>query len=143
MKIDRRKIAIRCGYDEPECKALADRLAAIEDNETLMEEISKIRVWTYGKCELGLWADILDRFDSILEEAVKLDPDSKWTLALDSLNGRHLVSYVIKTLEFTGHLIEHSIYRYMYGSLDHVMKLFNSSNMDVVLSVLGLFYTFR
>uniref|UniRef100_A0A5K3F3P8 HECT-type E3 ubiquitin transferase n=1 Tax=Mesocestoides corti TaxID=53468 RepID=A0A5K3F3P8_MESCO len=139
MKIDRRKIGNRCGYDQNECMLLAKRLGECPDGEFL-EELRKIKVWNYGKCELGLWADILDRLDAILEDVTT--KVGAWTLKVDVPGNEHLVKDVVTVLEFTGHLIEHSIYRCLYGSWDHILALFASSNMDILLAVLGLAYNF-
>lgn len=139
MKIDRKKIVNRCGYDQNECFLLAKKLSSCSDSE-LISEIKKITVWNYGKSELGLWSDVLDRLDVILEYAVT--KVGKWTLRLDSPENLSLVDDVVTILEFTSHLIEHSIYRYLYGSWSHILALFGSSNLDVLLAVLGLTYNF-
>lgn len=140
MKIDRKKIANRCGYDQNECMLLAKRLSECSDEEFL-KELRKIKVWNYGKCELGLWADILDRLDAILEDVTT--KVGMWTLKVDAPGNEHLVKDVVTVLEFTSHLIEHSIYRCLYGSWGHILALFATSNMDILLAVLGLAYNFR
>lgn len=140
MKIDRKKIVNRCGYDQNECMLLAKRLSECPD-DALIPELKKITVWNYGKCELGLWADVLDRLDAILERAVT--KVGRWMLRLDTPSEASLVEDVVTILEFTGHLIEHSIYRYLYGSWNHILALFGSENMDILLAVLGLSYNFR
>ncbi|VDP23909.1 unnamed protein product [Schistosoma margrebowiei] len=140
MKIDRKKTVNRCGYDQNECMLLAKHLSVCPD-EQLISELKRIKVWNYGKCELGLWADVLDRLDAILENAVT--KVGKWMLRLDAPGNSSLVEDVVTILEFTGHLIEHSIYRYLYGSWTHILALFGSSNLDVLLAVLGLSYNFR
>ncbi|KAH9282670.1 E3 ubiquitin-protein ligase HUWE1 [Echinococcus granulosus] len=139
MKIDRKKIANRCGYDQNECFLLAKRLAGCSD-EDFLKELRKIKVWNYGKCELGLWADILDRLDAILEDVTT--KVGTWTLKVDAPGNEHLVKDVVTVLEFTSHLIEHSIYRCLYGSWSHILALFATSNMDILLAVLGLAYNF-
>ncbi|KAF6780313.1 hypothetical protein AHF37_00215 [Paragonimus kellicotti] len=126
MKIDRKKIVNR-------------RLSECPDN-ILISELKKISVWNYGKCELGLWANVLDRLDTILEHAVT--KVGRWMLRLDLPENTSLVEDVVTILEFTGHLIEHSIYRYLYGSWNHILTLFGSENMDILLAVLGLSYNF-
>uniref|UniRef100_A0A3Q0KSC8 HECT-type E3 ubiquitin transferase n=1 Tax=Schistosoma mansoni TaxID=6183 RepID=A0A3Q0KSC8_SCHMA len=118
---------------------LAKHLSVCPD-EQLISELKRIKVWNYGKCELGLWADVLDRLDAILENAVT--KVGKWMLRLDAPGNSSLVDDVVTILEFTGHLIEHSIYRYLYGSWTHILALFGSSNLDVLLAVLGLSYNF-
>ena len=140
MKIDRKKIINRCGYDQNECMLLAKRLAECSDADFL-KELRKIKVWNYGKCELGLWADVLDRLDAILDDVTT--KVGAWTLKIDAPGNEHLVKDVVTVLEFTSHLIEHSIYRCLYGSWSHILALFSTSNMDILLAVLGLAYNFR
>lgn len=140
MKIDRKKLANKCGYDQTECQLLARRLASLPDDEFL-KELQKIKVWNYGKCELGLWADVLDRLDAILEDATT--KIGSWTLKVDSIGNENLVENIVIVLEFTSHLIEHSIYRCLYGSWNHILSLFSTSSMDILLAVLGLTYNFR
>ncbi|KAM7537470.1 hypothetical protein Aperf_G00000059854 [Anoplocephala perfoliata] len=139
MKIDRKKLANKCGYDQTECLLLAKRLASLPD-EDFLKELQRIKVWNYGKCELGLWADVLDRLDAILEDVTT--KTGAWTLKVDSPGNENLVQDVVTVLEFTSHLIEHSIYRCLYGSWNHILSLFSSSNMDILLAVLGLTYNF-
>ncbi|VDN11359.1 unnamed protein product [Dibothriocephalus latus] len=139
MKIDRKKIGNRCGYDQNECMLLAKHLATLSDEE-FVQDLRRIKVWNYGKCELGLWADILDRLDGILENAATRV--GAWTIKVDLPENEKLVEDVVTVLEFTGHLIEHSIYRCLYGSWNHILTLFGSSNMDILLAVLGLTYNF-
>ncbi|KAL3320417.1 hypothetical protein Ciccas_000898 [Cichlidogyrus casuarinus] len=139
MKIDRTKIVNRCGYDQVDCLNLATKLSNCSDEE-LLSSLRQIKVWNYGKCELGLWADVLNRFDDILDRAVTRV--GKWEMELDLPGNEKMVSDVVAILDFTAHLIEHSIYRYLYGSWNHVLSLFTSSSLDVLLAVLGLAYNF-
>lgn len=140
MKIDRKKLANKCGYDQTECLLLAKRLASLP-NEDFLKELQRIKVWNYGKCELGLWADVLDRLDAILEDVTT--KVGTWSLKVDSPGNENLVQDVVTVLEFTSHLIEHSIYRCLYGSWSHILSLFSTGNMDILLAVLGLTYNFR
>ena len=41
-----------------------------------MLELQKIETWTYGKCELYHWIDILDLCDDILEDATRREQGS-------------------------------------------------------------------
>ena len=64
-----------------DCKALIDKLKACSRDEFL-QELRTIETWTYGKCELYHWIDILDICDEILEAATKREAGS-WVLACD------------------------------------------------------------
>lgn len=68
MKVDTSRLKKGTSEVPPECQNLIDKLKACNRGE-LIEELSKIETWTFGKCELFHWIDILDIFDEILEEA--------------------------------------------------------------------------
>lgn len=83
MKIDRTRLRKGTSEIPPECQSLIDRLRQCSRTE-LLEELSKINTWTFGKCELYHWIGVLDIFDSILEEATQATPDNKWALYCDT-----------------------------------------------------------
>jgi len=45
--------------------------------------LSAVDYWTFGKCELYHWVDVLDIFDHYLELAAQKVEGSKWELAVD------------------------------------------------------------
>ncbi len=51
--------------------------------EEFLAELKKIETWTYGKCELYHWIDILDLCDDILEAATRRTPPGSWLLECD------------------------------------------------------------
>lgn len=108
-----------------------------------MNELKQIKSWTCGKCELYHWVDLLDVFDDILGECCAKQHDNQWALPCDSPNmdsrKRELLMHIIS---FTALLIEHSFSRHLYNSLDHLITLLSSSDMQIVLSVLGLLFVF-
>lgn len=56
----------------------------------MLEELKQIDAWTFGKCELFHWVDVLDLSDSILEEAAAKSPDNPWELACDLPQNREV-----------------------------------------------------
>lgn len=48
----------------------------------LIQVLEEIKVWTFGKCELYHWIDVLDLFDSILQKATQRKGVS-WAMACD------------------------------------------------------------
>lgn len=68
MKVDTSRLKKGTSEVPPECQALIDKLKGCDRNE-LIKELDKIDTWTFGKCELFHWIEILDIFDEILEEA--------------------------------------------------------------------------
>ena len=72
-----------------DCKQLIDKLKNCVDNDQLLAEICSIKSWNIGKCELYHWADVLDRFNSILESACarfSATPNSQPAVATASIN---------------------------------------------------------
>ena len=65
-----------------ECEALISKLRSCNHSE-LLEELKQIDAWTFGKCELFHWIDVLDLSDTILEEAAAKSADNPWELACD------------------------------------------------------------
>lgn len=71
-----------CLLQPIECQALIEKLRSCSPAE-LLEELKRIDSWTFGKCELYHWIDILDICDAILEEAAMRAGENTWTLACD------------------------------------------------------------
>lgn len=170
MKIDHSRLRKSTSEPPSECRILIDRLKRCNKSQ-LLEELSTIKTWTFGKCELGHWKEVLTVFDTILEEAAEADPDNKWALRCDKYdNAVSILIFVsipqkccpvtlkgllgnkcfyfqhkkllLWILHFTTLLIEHSFSRHTYRSMDHLLVLLGSSDMAVVLGVLNLLYMF-
>uniref|UniRef100_A0A1B6DRZ8 HECT-type E3 ubiquitin transferase n=1 Tax=Clastoptera arizonana TaxID=38151 RepID=A0A1B6DRZ8_9HEMI len=140
MKIDRTRIKKSTSEVPPECQALIDRLRSCNHDE-LLGELRSIETWTYGKCELYHWIDILDICDSILELAASKVFVKGWKITCDLPHG-DLKELLLWVLHFTTLLIEHSFSRHLYNSMEHLLTLMSSCDLDVVLGVLHLLYMF-
>uniref|UniRef100_A0A6G1SLG6 E3 ubiquitin-protein ligase HUWE1 n=1 Tax=Aceria tosichella TaxID=561515 RepID=A0A6G1SLG6_9ACAR len=142
MKIDRTKLKRSSSEVPADCKALIDKLKNC-NQEQLLNELKQIKSWTCGKCELYHWVDLLDVFDDILGECCAKQHENQWTLPCDSPQmdpkKKELLMHIIS---FTALLIEHSFSRHLYSSMDHLITLLSSSDMQIVLSVLGLLFVF-
>ena len=159
MKIDRSKLKKSSSEVPADCKTLIDRLTSTTSKTDFLSQLQKIETWTYGKCELLHWIDVLDVCDDVLEAAAatpttttsqiekneendKPAIKSRWGLACDGGDDR-LKELLLWTLHFTTLLIEHSFSRHLYSSMEHLTTLLASSDLDVVLAVLNLLYMFR
>ena len=157
MKIDRSKLKKSSSEVPADCKTLIDRLTSTTSKTDFLSQLQKIETWTYGKCELLHWIDVLDVCDDVLETAAASSSTSKenkteetdklankyrWGLACDGGDDR-LKELLLWTLHFTTLLIEHSFSRHLYSSMEHLTTLLASSDLDVVLAVLNLLYMFR
>nr|XP_026689880.1 E3 ubiquitin-protein ligase HUWE1-like [Ciona intestinalis] len=138
MKIDRNKLK-KCTTEVPaDCRVLIDKLKTCSDEE-LVTILESTTAWTVGKCELYHWVDVLDRFDGILSAAAYTG-ESEWLLTVNT--DEHLQELALAVLHFTSLLIEYSFSRHLYNSVEHLISLLSSSNLDMILSVLNLLYVF-
>ncbi|GFY42593.1 e3 ubiquitin-protein ligase HUWE1 [Trichonephila inaurata madagascariensis] len=141
MKIDRTKLKKSSSEVPPDCKALIEKLKSW-DHDELVEELSKIKIWNCGKCELYHWIDALDAFDYILEISCEKTRENQWCLPCDEPGREKQKQLLLCVLQFTALLIEHSFSRHFYNSMEHLTVLLSSSDMNVVLAVLNLLYVF-
>ncbi|XP_029040981.2 LOW QUALITY PROTEIN: E3 ubiquitin-protein ligase HUWE1 [Osmia bicornis bicornis] len=141
MKIDRNKLRKYTSVPPAECQALISKLRSCSHAE-LLEELKQIDAWTFGKCELFHWIDVLDLSDSILEEAATKSPDNPWELACDLPQNREAKELLLWVLHLTTLVIEHSYSRHLYNSMEHLVTLLSSCDMHVVLGVLNILYMF-
>lgn len=140
MKVDRSKLKKSSSEVPGDCGWLIEKLQKCS-NEELLPVLRSVESWNYGKCELYHWIDVLDRFDTILEEAAEKDED-KWVLPCDLPENSHVQELVVWVLHFTTLLVEHSFSRHLYSSVEHLITLLSSTSMTIVLAVLNLLYMF-
>ncbi|XP_044765781.1 E3 ubiquitin-protein ligase HUWE1 isoform X3 [Coccinella septempunctata] len=141
MKVDRARLKKFSSEVPAECFQIIEHLQTCTRPE-LLDELSKIHTWTFGKCELYHWAPVLDIFDRILEEACEPEEENKWMLFCDihySPEDRNLLLWI---LHFSTLLIEHSFSRHLYNSMGHLLALLQANDMSIVLGVLNLLYMF-
>lgn len=93
MKVDTNRLKKGTSEVPPECQQLIDRLRQCSRSELIIE-LSKIETWTFGKCELYHWIDILDIFDGILEEATQIKESNEWCLACDMEFSKEVCFYL-------------------------------------------------
>ncbi|XP_018898771.2 E3 ubiquitin-protein ligase HUWE1 isoform X2 [Bemisia tabaci] len=141
-RIDRSKLKRSYSEVPPECRPLIEKLKSCNESE-LLAELKQIDSWNYGKCELYHWIDVLDRLDWILEKAsARIGRPDSWQLACDQPNYRELKDLTQAVLNFTAILIEQSFSRHLYSSVDHLLVLLTSCDLNVVLGVINLLYMF-
>ena len=80
----------------------------------LLEELKQIDAWTFSKCELFHWIDVLDLSDSILEEAAAKSPDNAWELACDLPQNREVCFSFIQQISISISVKLHKIKTKMY-----------------------------
>lgn len=83
MKVDISKLKKGTSELTPECKKLIDEIKTCHTRDEILQFLSTINVWVYGKCELYHWIEILDRFDKVLEEAARCVDGKDFVLQCD------------------------------------------------------------
>ncbi|XP_055907075.1 E3 ubiquitin-protein ligase HUWE1 [Eupeodes corollae] len=142
MKVDTNRLKKGTSELTPECRQLIEDMNSRKTRKELLEYLEKLRGWVYGKCELYHWIELLDRFDDILAEAAKENPENEFALYCDTNYTPSDVRLLLYVINFTTLLIEHSFSRHLYNSIEHLTQLLSSTNMDIVMCVLNLLYMF-
>lgn len=141
MKIDRSK-SKKSSSDVPfDCKLLIEELKSC-DEEQLLVVLKRIKTWNCGKCELYHWIDVLDIFDSILEDCCRKESPNEWELPVDLPQNSKKRKLLLAVIQFTSLLIEHSFSRHLYNSIEHLITLLSSTDMRIVLAILNLLFVF-
>ncbi|XP_071445079.1 E3 ubiquitin-protein ligase HUWE1 isoform X2 [Hetaerina americana] len=141
MRIERCKLRSGTSDVPTECQMLIDKLKSCSRKE-LLRELMSIDSWVYGKCELYHWIDVLNVYDDILREAGSAASGMFWELRCDVYPHKKDKELLLRVLHFTTLLIEHSFSRHLYNSVEHLITLLSSCDMDIVLKVLELLYMF-
>ncbi|UXI19882.1 hypothetical protein NH340_JMT05825 [Sarcoptes scabiei] len=141
MKIDRTKSKKSSSEVPFDCKLLIEELEST-DRDHLLAVLKRNKTWNCGKCELYHWIDVLDIFDSILEECCQKSPTDQWTLNVDLSNNQKNRELLLAVISFTSLLIEHSFSRHLYSSIEHLITLLSSTDMQIVLAILNLLFVF-
>ncbi|CDO77710.1 hypothetical protein BN946_scf184969.g61 [Trametes cinnabarina] len=118
----------------PQVAELINKLADTP-NEDLPEVLSQIDSWKWPRSDLNAWIKVLNKFDEILEEAIR-DYD------IDNLQVNVFTPLTKKTiceiLRFERLLLENSTNRKTFNSYDRLNSLMFSSDLDVVILALNL-----
>lgn len=81
-------------FQPPECQALIDKLWVCSHSQ-LLQELKKIDTWTFGKCELYHWIDVLDVCDNVLGLAAKRVAPKSWQLLCDYPENEEVFLYFL------------------------------------------------
>nr|CAI5859678.1 unnamed protein product [Callosobruchus analis] len=99
MKIDRSRVRKSTSDVPLECQQLIERLQNCSRTE-LLDELSRIHTWTFGKCELLHWASVLDIFDKILGQAAERAVENKYILKCDTYNEQVCTYFLLVRIYF-------------------------------------------
>ncbi|KAH7639382.1 e3 ubiquitin-protein ligase huwe1-like protein [Dermatophagoides farinae] len=141
MKIDRSKSKKSSSEVPFDCKLLIEELKQCNEDQMLIV-LKRIKTWSCGKCELYHWIDVLDLFDTILEECCRKESSDQWILPVDLAENVKKRELLLAVISFTSLLIEHSFSRHLYNSIEHLITLLSSNDMQIVLAILNLLFVF-
>ncbi|OTF71760.1 hypothetical protein BLA29_006649 [Euroglyphus maynei] len=99
MKIDRSKSKKSSSEVPFDCKLLIEELKQCDDEQMLIV-LKRIKTWSCGKCELYHWIDVLDKFDTILEECCHKESPDQWVLPVDLAENAKVILSMIETCSF-------------------------------------------
>ncbi|RPD73800.1 hypothetical protein L226DRAFT_488466 [Lentinus tigrinus ALCF2SS1-7] len=104
-------------------------------NEDLHEVLSQIDSWKWPRSDLNAWIKVLNKFDAILEEAIRdYDIDNLQVNVFTPLTKKT----VCEILRFERLLLENSTNRKTFNSYDRLNSLMFSSDLDVLILALNL-----
>ncbi|KAH8549675.1 hypothetical protein BGW37DRAFT_459292 [Umbelopsis sp. PMI_123] len=121
----------------PPPKRLRDLIKQLTDcNESdIPTYTASLPEWSFPRGDLFLWIPVLNRFDSILERICT-------EYNLDKIQERSFENetkvIIISIVHFTRLLIESCTNRNIYNSYEHLNKLLNTIDLDVLEAVLRL-----
>ncbi|KAI3414215.1 E3 ubiquitin-protein ligase huwe1 [Globodera pallida] len=117
-----------------ECQRVISNMKNAGDTTKFTSGLDMMTEWcsTFGKTEMGRWADVLNDGDAILDAA--LEEDQNGTFAID--RDDTLEAPVLSVLRFTSLLFENTFSRSIYASMERLIKLLDCRKMWVLVQVL-------
>ncbi|KAL0955931.1 hypothetical protein HGRIS_002119 [Hohenbuehelia grisea] len=104
-------------------------------NEQLANFLADIDAWKWPRSDLNAWLKVLNKFDAILEDAIrdyKLDDLQMESFAPETK------SLICEVLRFERLLLENSTNRKMFSSYDRLNSLLCTEDLDVLILSLNL-----
>ncbi|KAG9291851.1 hypothetical protein G9A89_012136 [Geosiphon pyriformis] len=115
-------------------KNLIQRLTECQDHE-IPSIIASQQEWSYPRGDLFHWIGVLNRFDTILETTCQ-------TYKLKKLQTQEFTpeerSILLAVLKFSRILLENCTNRNLYSSYEHLNDLLNTSDLDLLETLLRL-----
>lgn len=138
MKIDKKLKKPTTELGE-KAKKFISELLPLKGTE-FTQKLASITIWEFGKSELCLWADVLNQMDEILQRAAARKSENSVAIICDLDEHTSIKGQVLDSLKFTALLFEYSFTRGVYMSMEHLITLLESSDIEVVSAVLNVLY---
>ncbi|VDK86830.1 unnamed protein product, partial [Litomosoides sigmodontis] len=125
-------------FQFPRCMQLIEHIKSASDRRTFLERLTEVHEWQpqFGKSEMARWSDVLNMCDEVLKDAVTCSSSPGAPMAIDE--DQNLIPDVTSVLSFTAMLFENTFTRSVYNSIDRLLSLLDSGNVEVVVETLRL-----
>ncbi|KAG1839040.1 hypothetical protein DFJ58DRAFT_860626 [Suillus subalutaceus] len=104
-------------------------------NDDLADVLADIDSWKWPRSDLNAWTKVLDKFDVILEEAIRDYEVDKLQINVFTPATKKTISYILR---FERLLLENSTNRKTFNSYDRLNSLLFTSDLDVLTLALSL-----
>ncbi|KAF8135467.1 hypothetical protein EV363DRAFT_1395968 [Boletus edulis] len=132
MKISQK--SKRAAQPHPQVAELISKLVNTS-NDDVADVLASIETWKWPRSDLNCWIKVLDKFDAILEEAIRdYDIDK---LQLNSIHPSNQADHLCYP-QFERLLLENSTNRKTFNSYDRLTSLLSTSDLDVLVLALNL-----
>jgi hypothetical protein len=122
----------------PECQNFIEKCCRARSDKEFCDFLDSVKVWFHStRTELVKWTDIITRCDKILtycsfrvslKDPMRVDYDEEYALHVGSV------------LRFSSLLFENTFSRSIFPSTDKVLRLLETTNLDVLLCVLRFLF---
>ncbi|KIJ18752.1 hypothetical protein PAXINDRAFT_167299 [Paxillus involutus ATCC 200175] len=132
MKISQK--SRRAVQPHPQVAELISKLANTL-NDDIADVLAEIESWKWPRSDLNCWVKVLDKFDAILEDAIRDYDVDKLQLNVFTPATKKIISEILR---FERLLLENSTNRKTFNSYDRLMSLLFTSDLDVLILALNL-----
>ncbi|KAF9227402.1 hypothetical protein BS17DRAFT_727628 [Gyrodon lividus] len=132
MKISQK--SRRAVQPHPQVAELISKLSNTS-NDDIADVLAQIESWKWPRSDLNSWIQVLDKFDAILEEAIRDYDVDKLQLNVFTPATNKIISEILR---FERLLLENSTNRKTFNSYDRLMSLLFTSDLDVLILALNL-----
>ncbi|CAI5971391.1 unnamed protein product, partial [Closterium sp. NIES-65] len=132
MKVKKKK-----GSDPPpRVKEVIDSIISVPLHD-IAKPLSEFK-WTYDKGDVLHWVDLLNHFDAFLEASVKSRKDLQLDGRFAGVDPPFPRDAVLQVLRVSRVILENSVNKHLYASVEHVCTLLASTDLDVLSASLEL-----
>ncbi|EGN99872.1 hypothetical protein SERLA73DRAFT_88605 [Serpula lacrymans var. lacrymans S7.3] len=118
----------------PQVVEVIEKLANTS-NDDLAEVLSEVDSWKWPRSDLNAWIKVLNKFDVVLEEAIRDYDVDKIQVNIFTPATKKVVCEILR---FERLLLDNSTNRKMFSSYDRLNSLLFTSDLDILILALNL-----